>query len=159
PRYIPDNQSLFIIGGMWMGLADGAATGVVVQQVVTAGGTRQDPCPGPGPCRGTPGDQLPAGFIGSAPGLALGAAGGRLLRGTAPAYGRVAIIQSAALGGALSGALMQLALQWKPYGAGWAYTVRPPPTQGFTPPAGSNITCAVNYAGLQSCAYQERSVL
>jgi hypothetical protein len=171
PRYIPDNQALFIIGGMWIGMADGAAAGVVVQQAVTAGGTRQDPCPGPGPCRGTLGDQLRAGFIGSAPGLALGLAGSVLLRHHAPTYGRVAIIQSAALGGALSGALMQLALQWKPYGPGWAYTVRQvnessadPNTYPKMVPGGivgsSRAPCMPPTDGQNiSCAFQERSAL
>jgi tetratricopeptide (TPR) repeat protein len=171
PRYIPDNQALFILGGMWIGLADGAAAGVVVQQAVTAGGRREDPCPGPGPCRGTLGDQLRAGFIGSAPGLALGLTGSVLLRRKAPTYGRVAIIQSAALGGALSGALMQLSLQWKPYGSGWAWTVRQVDRTsvpqgamdsavpgGVTGP-GSGSMCVPPYTGQISCAFRERSVL
>jgi hypothetical protein len=158
PSYIPDNQALFILGGMWIGLADGAAAGVVVQQIVTSNGTREDPCPGPGPCRGTVGDQLRAGFIGSAPGLALGLTGSILARRHAPTYGRVAIIQSAALGGAISGALTQLALQWKPYGPGWAHTVRQPPNQGYVPSSPS-VSCSTPPAGLETCAYPERSIL
>jgi hypothetical protein len=172
PRYIPDNQALFIIGGMWIGLADGAAAGVVVQQAITASGTREDPCPGPGPCRGTLGDQLRAGFIGSAPGLALGLTGSVLLRRKAPSYGRVAIIQSAALGGALSGALMQVALRWQPYGTGWPWTVRQvdnssgDPNNGWKVPGGvvgpSKADCqppAPPSTGQIGCAFQERSAL
>ncbi|HEY4393421.1 MAG TPA: hypothetical protein VGP64_05140, partial [Polyangia bacterium] len=136
--------------------------GVVVQQVITAGGKREDPCPGPGPCRGTLGDQLRGGFIGSAPGLALGLAGSVLLRHKAPTYGRVAIIQSAALGGALSGALMQLSLQWKPYGPGWAYTVRQVNSSasamnGIVGP--SRASCMASVDVPANCAFQERSLL
>ncbi len=163
PSYIPDNQALFILGGMWIGLADGAAAGVVVQQVITSNGTREDPCPGPGPCRGTLGDQLRAGFIGSAPGLALGLTGSILARRHAPTYGRVAIIQSAALGGAISGALTQLALRWQPYGPGWAYTVRivnsTDTNSGWAAP---NVSCPSGLpapAYQVSCALTERSVL
>ncbi|HLK88441.1 MAG TPA: tetratricopeptide repeat protein [Polyangia bacterium] len=173
PSYIPDNQALFIIGGMWIGLADGAAAGVVVQQVVTAGNQREYPCPGPGPCRGTLGDQLRAGFIGSAPGLALGLTGSVLLRHRAPTYGRVALIQSAALGGALSGALTQLALRWKPYGLGWAYTVRQVDSMSGDPNSvpvankvaggvagpGPNNDCIAPMSGQAPCAFQENSVL
>ncbi|HVV49565.1 MAG TPA: hypothetical protein VHO06_07895 [Polyangia bacterium] len=168
PKYIPDNQALFILGGMWIGLADGAAAGVVVQQVVTADGTGQAPCPGPGPCRGTLGDQLRAGFIGSAPGLALGLTGGILLRHRAPTYGRVALIQSAALGGAISGALTQLALRWQPYGGGWDYTVRQVENTntngmaqtipgGVAGPGGASCTVPANTQ--ISCAFNERSAL
>jgi hypothetical protein len=165
PRYIPDNQALFIIGGMWIGLADGAAAGVVVQQVITAGGTRESPCPGPGPCRGTVGDQLRAGFIGSAPGLALGLTSSVLLRHRAPTYGRVALIQSAALGGAITGALTQVALRWKPYGQGWAWTVRLVDTSGNnqggmigpSTPCPSGISGSYSYQ--VSCSFQETSVL
>ena len=161
PSYIPDNQALFILGGMWIGLADGAAAGVVVQQIVTSNGTREDPCPGPGPCRGTLGDQLRAGFIGSAPGLALGLTGSILARHRAPTYGRVAIIQSAALGGAISGALMQVALQWQPYGQGWAYTVRQvDSTYMGMPPGvvGPTGKCPDNLMLMETanCAFKER---
>jgi hypothetical protein len=170
PTYIPDNQALFILGGMWIGLADGAAAGVVVQQIVTASGTRQDPCPGPGPCRGTLGDQLRAGFIGSAPGLALGLTGSVLLRHRAPTYGRVAIIQSAALGGAMSGALMQVALRWKPYGTGWPWTVRQVDNMGADskgdipggvvgPGTGNCMPPGPPSTAQISCAFQERSIL
>jgi hypothetical protein len=158
PRYIPDNQALFIIGGMWIGLADGAAAGVVVQQVVTANGTAAAACP-KGPCRGTLGDQLRAGFIGSAPGLALGLTGSILLRHRAPTYGRVAIIQSAALGGALAGALTQVGLRWQPYGSGWAYTVRLPPTQPYTPQSPTTNCVTDMVTQVETCAYSEKSIL
>jgi hypothetical protein len=128
PRYVADNRALFIIGGMWIGAAEGAATGVIWQQLKTyndAPGSRspEDPCPPPGPCRPALGLQLRAGFVGSLPGLALGLTAGALLADRAPTYGRVALIQSAALGGALAGALGQLAIQWKPYGSAWEYSV------------------------------------
>jgi len=165
PSYIPDNQALFILGGMWIGLADGAAAGVVVQQIVTSNTTRENPCPGPGPCRGTVGDQLRAGFIGSAPGLALGLTGSILARGHAPTYGRVAISQSAALGGAISGALTQLAFRWQPYGPGWDYTVRQvdmnsDTTGGKIGPTGMCPSGGMIPVGTTvNCAFGERSVL
>jgi hypothetical protein len=164
PTYIPDNQALFILGGMWMGLADGAVAGVVVQQIVTASGTREDPCPGPGPCRGALGDQLRAGFIGSAPGLALGLTGSVLLRHKAPTYGRVALIQSAALAGAVSGALMQVALRWQPYGSGWGWTVHQVDNMsdvtgsgGVAGPGANNPCMAPSMPNVQvSCAFPEQ---
>jgi hypothetical protein len=36
----------------------------------------------------------------------------------------VALIQSAAFGGAIVGGLAQIGAQWRPYGSGWDYTVR-----------------------------------
>ena len=98
--------------------------GIVSQQIDTASDTAQTPCPGPTNCRGSLGDELRAGFYGSVPGLAIGLTGSVLLRNRAPTYGRVAMIQSAALGGAFAGALAQVAFRWQPYGSGWAYTVR-----------------------------------
>jgi hypothetical protein len=126
PRYVPDNRALFIIGGMWIGAAEGVATGVIWQQIQTYNEapsvqTADEPCPPPGPCRPDLGLQLRAGFIGSLPGLALGLTAGSLLADKAPTYGRVALIQSAALGGAFAGALGQIAVQWKPYGRAWEY--------------------------------------
>ena len=152
PDYIPDNRALFILGGMWIGVAEGAGAGIVGQQIVTSQGQRQEPCPGPGPCRGSIGDQLQAGFYGSVPGLALGLTGSVLFRNHAPTYGRVALIQSAALGGAMMGALAQAALRWKPYGPGWEYTVREGPNAG-------GGACAYSSEGTESCAYKETSVL
>ena len=46
PRYIPDNQALYILGGMWIGTAEGLMGGVIVRQVMTAQGDVIPPCPG-----------------------------------------------------------------------------------------------------------------
>jgi hypothetical protein len=130
PRYVADNRALFILGGMWVGAAEGVATGVIWQQVQS----RSQGCQAPNstetvagfislPCRPPLGLELRAGFVGSLPGLALGLTAGSLLADRAPTYGRVAIIQSAALGGAFAGALVQMTAQWKPYGATWDTTV------------------------------------
>ncbi len=125
PKYIPDNRALFVIGGMWIGAAEGFGAGVVGRQIATY--EESDPAPCQSPCRGSVGNYLQIGFEGSLPGLALGLTTGALLAKHAPTYGRVALIQSAALGGAVTGALAQIALQWHPYGAtSWNYTVRQP---------------------------------
>src|SRR5262249_42328304 len=63
PGYIPDNRALFILGNMWIGLAEGAGVGIVGRQLATFSEPRVDPCPGPGPCRGSIGEQLRTGFI------------------------------------------------------------------------------------------------
>jgi hypothetical protein len=134
PQYIPDNRALFIIGATWIGGAEGAITGFVIQQASTARGTPASTCPtGMGPCRSPIGEQLRAAFIGSIPGLALGLTTGALTSAHAPSYGRVALIQSAAFGGAVMGALAQLGARWHPYGGGWEYTLHVP---GQTPPVG-----------------------
>jgi hypothetical protein len=154
PRYIPDNQALYILGGMWIGTAEGLMGGVVVRQVMTARGQVIDPCPGPDPCRGSVADQLRAGFVGALPGLTLGLTAGALTSHRAPTYGRVALIQSAALGGALLGGVAQLAVKWKPYGTSWEYTVHElqglgpdmttPPSKDCIPvPGESTFSCAV----------------
>jgi hypothetical protein len=44
----------------------------------------------------------------------------------APTYGRVTLIQSAALGGIFAGALTQVAVHWKPYGSSWEQSYRIP---------------------------------
>jgi hypothetical protein len=124
PHYIPDNRALFIIGATWIGGAEGAAAGFIIQQTITSHGTPGLGCVGITPCRGPIGEQLQAGFLGSIPGLALGLTTGALTSARAPTYGRVALIQSAALGGAVMGALAQIGAQWQPYGSGWQYTVR-----------------------------------
>ena len=62
-------------------------------------------------------------FVGTLPGLTLGLTAGALTAKRAPNYGRVALIQSAALGGAIFGAAAQLAFKWRPYGTSWEYTV------------------------------------
>jgi hypothetical protein len=125
PRYIPDNRALFIIGGMWIGAVEGFGVGVVGRQIATLEEAPTPPC-GPNPCRGSLGSQLQIGFVGSLTGLGLGLTGGALFAKHAPTYGRVTLIQSAALGGAVTGALVQVGLRWKPYGADWQYSVRQP---------------------------------
>ncbi|HZL19918.1 MAG TPA: hypothetical protein VFG23_19440, partial [Polyangia bacterium] len=72
------------------------------------------------------GSQLQVGFVGSLTGLGLGLTSGALFAKHAPTYGRVTLIQSAALGGAVTGALVQVGLRWKPYGANWRVSVRQP---------------------------------
>jgi hypothetical protein len=125
PRYIPDNRALFIIGGMWIGAAEGFGVGVVGRQIATLEEAPTPPC-GPNPCRGPIGEQLRVGFVGSLTGLGLGLTSGALFAKHAPTYGRVMLIQSAALGGAVTGALVQVGLRWKPYGTNWRYSVRQP---------------------------------
>ncbi|HSS37732.1 MAG TPA: hypothetical protein VLT58_03085, partial [Polyangia bacterium] len=91
-----------------------------------------------------------------------GLTGSVLLRNRAPTYGRVAMIQSAALNGAFAGALAQVAFRWQPYGSGWAFTVRtvdgtnsmggfmgPPPNNDCMPPSN----------GTAPCSFPERSVM
>jgi hypothetical protein len=160
PRYIPDNRALFIIGAMWMGGAEGAAAGIIWRQVSTVNSKAVAPCPSP--CRGPIGEQLRAGFIGTLPGLGLGLTTGALLSSHAPRYGRVALIQSAALGGALTGALVQLATQWKPYGSGWQYTVRQPDlgdTVTGSTTLNGGVGCGTDPANPLNCAFAGSSVL
>ncbi|HTB58371.1 MAG TPA: hypothetical protein VLC06_10880 [Polyangia bacterium] len=122
PDYIPDNRALFIIGAMWIGAAEGFGTAVVGYQVATHFGGGSSPCL-PEPCRPDLGDQLRAGFVGSIGGLGLGLTAGALSSKHAPTYGRGWLIQSAAAGGAISGALLQIGTKWKPYGTGWQNSV------------------------------------
>jgi hypothetical protein len=152
PDYIPDNRAFLILGGMWIGAAEGAGAGIVWQQLSTFLGSTKPPCPGP--CRGPFGDQLRAGFFGSLPGLAVGLTGGALLaRKHAPTYGRVALIQSAALLGAVSGAVTQVALRWKPYGSDWAWSVRT--VDKDTAAAQQPDRCIPAQGGLWSCAFSQ----
>jgi hypothetical protein len=129
PMYIPDNQAFFVLGTTWIGAAEGMGLGFVWRQVTTNNGSG-DPatnCPmGSNTCRPPMGDQLTAAFVGSLPGLALGLTTGALTAKKAPTYGRVTLIQSAALGGIFAGALGQVALKWKPYGEDWETTTRKP---------------------------------
>jgi hypothetical protein len=122
PDYIPDNRALFIIGGMWIGAVEGFGTGVVGYQIATRFGGPSPPCI-PEPCRPDVGDQLRAGFVGSIAGLGLGLTASALSSKHAPTYGRGWLIQSAAAGGAISGALLQVATKWKPYGTDWQHNV------------------------------------
>jgi hypothetical protein len=150
PRYIPDNRALFVLGSMWMGAAEGAMAGMIYRQIANYNQPAVSPCMTP--CRGQIGDQLRAGFIGTIPGLALGLTTGALLSSRAPTYGRVALIQSAALGGAFAGALAQVALQWKPYGANWEFTISTVKIPDAGPPmgcpsgaaVGSSVTCTLH---------------
>ena len=118
-RYIPDNRALYIMGNMWIGGVEGAGLGILTQRLISHGETPAPPCQDP--CRPSVGVQLRAGFFGSVPGLALGLATGALTADHAPTYGRAAMIQSAALGGALAGALGQMVLR---YGQSAEYFVR-----------------------------------
>jgi hypothetical protein len=160
PRYIPDNQALYILGGMWVGTAEGLTSGIVIKQVSTSRGERIDPCPGPGPCRGSIADQLRAGFVGTLPGLAVGLTAGALTSKRAPNYGRVALIQSAAMGGLIFGGVGQIAFKWKPYGASWEYTVHqvdPTEVKGLL---AQGANCPDNLMTMNSatCAIPDNSV-
>jgi hypothetical protein len=141
PRYIPDNRALFVIGAMWIGAAEGFGFGVVGRQIATLEQAPESPC-GPNPCRGPIGEQLQIGFAGSIAGLGLGLTSGALFAKHAPTYGRVTLIQSAALGGAVTGALAQVGLRWKPYGTDWRYSVRQP-TSGTDAATGSIYSMGV----------------
>jgi len=160
PRYIPDNQALFILGGMWIGTAEGLTTGIVIKQVSTARGPKIDPCPAP--CRGSAADQLRAGFVGTLPGLAVGLTAGALTAKHAPNYGRVALIQSAALGGLALGGVSQIAFKWKPYGANWEYTVHDPVSMqaAMEQPVGTRCIASPTSTtpGDQRCAVPDNSV-
>ena len=143
PDYIPDNRALFIIGGMWIGAVEGFGTGVVGYQIATHFGGPSPPCI-PEPCRPDVGDQLRAGFVGSIAGLGLGLTASALSSKHAPTYGRGWLIQSAAAGGAISGALLQVATKWKPYGTYWQHDVvaNPGPIDG-TPCMDTGATTTV----------------
>src|SRR5262249_42675475 len=127
PKYIPDNRALFIMGSMWLGAGEGAALGLLWKQISTLHQTplppAENPCPGTGVCCAGTGDQLRAAFVASLPGIAVGLTTGALIADKAPTYGRVSLIQSAALGGMVTGALVQVATQWNPYGDGWRYSL------------------------------------
>jgi hypothetical protein len=132
PAYVPDNRALFVLGGMWIGAADGALTGMIIGQTRAVSAVDQDH-KDLGPYKKVP-DLKSAAFVGSLPGLAIGITTGALLSRRAPTYGRVALIQSAAIGGAVVGGLTAAALQWNPFG--WQRAVPdqaknnsdPPPT-------------------------------
>ncbi len=81
PRYITDNRALFIIGGEWMGAAEGVAVGLTFK------------------------NSMGAGLIGGLAGFATGTVTASVLKDRAPTYGRVALIQSGAIVGATAGAL------------------------------------------------------
>jgi len=168
PKYIPDNQAFFVLATTWIGAAEGMGIGFVWRQVTTHKGEfnemddRARCRTGTEPCRTDAGSQLRAAFVGSIPGLAIGLTSGSLLARKAPTYGRVTLIQSAALGGMVAGALMQVALQWKPYGLGWEFTSDPRPAENnkdvtdgrLAGPAGGR--CAVDRDNA-NCVFRESS--
>jgi hypothetical protein len=128
PAHIPDNRALFILGGMWVGALEGALTGMIIRQSrVEAAEDPRAPNDAAyealGAFRQVP-DLSKAAFVGSLPGLAVGVTAGSLLSRRAPTYGRVALIQSAAAGGAISGILGATALEWNPFG--WKRVVNGP---------------------------------
>ncbi|HEX2656723.1 MAG TPA: hypothetical protein VHU40_00565, partial [Polyangia bacterium] len=119
PSRIPDNRGLFVIGGMWIGAAEGALTGFVARQAMATKDVNMDlqhpEFASVGPYKHAPlGSQLRWGFVGSLPGLLVGTGGAALLVDKAPTYGMVALIQSAAAGGAVAGSLAAVALRWNP---------------------------------------------
>ncbi|HEY8924878.1 MAG TPA: tetratricopeptide repeat protein [Polyangia bacterium] len=119
PSYIPDNRGLFIIGGLWIGAAEGAFAGIVVRQAQTKPtpyGDYPDPFVHP-----NLGSQLRGALFGSIPGLVAGTTAAALFRDHAPTYGRVSLIQSAAAGGAIVGSLAALAFQWNPFNVKQVY--------------------------------------
>jgi hypothetical protein len=90
PKYIRDNRALFRIGAMWVGDLEGAALTMALTQKWTPT------------------------WLGGMAGLAGGHIAGWWLDEKAPKYGRVALIQSAALLGALAGAIAVPAAGWYP---------------------------------------------
>lgn len=119
PSYIADNRGLFVIGGMWIGAAEGALTGIVVRQAMIKASTDTDTSTNkpmlPAYKHADLGGELQGAFLGSLPGLLVGTGAGALFTDHAPTYGRVALIQSAALGGAIAGSLGAVALRWRPF--------------------------------------------
>jgi hypothetical protein len=118
PSYIPDNRALFVIGGMWIGVAEGALTGMFVNQlfepkVAPSASDGSQPALGAYAQRPRLSFQLKAAFFGSLPGIVVGTTAAALLSNHAPTYGRVALIQSAAVAGALVGGLAAVALRWR----------------------------------------------
>ena len=120
PSYIPDNRGLFVIGGMWIGAAEGALAGMVVRQAIATPTPNMDPmhpeyATVPAYIHSDLGSQLQGALIGSIPGLLMGTGAGALLIDQAPTYGRVALIQSAAAVGAVFGSLSAVGLRWNPF--------------------------------------------
>ena len=164
PSYIPDNQAFFILGSTWVGAAEGMGIGFIWQQVNTHGGITADNCPTGGEaCRPPIGNQLRAAFVGSLPGLAIGLTAGSLMAKKAPTYGRVTLIQSAALGGMFAGALSQVAFKWKPYGSQWELSKGPPTSEtdeknALRADAGGNCSFDPLLTVQPDCVFQSSSV-
>lgn len=121
PSYVPDNRALFILGGMWIGAAEGALAGFAIRQAqeepalhskLPMNGVDIPEAERPYLARPSNSSHLRAAFVGSLPGLAIGITAGSIFSSRAPTYGRVAMVQSAALGGALTGGLIAVALRW-----------------------------------------------
>ena len=153
PKYIPDNRALFIIGGDVDRRRRGVGAGLVVQQLIDE--RQRTPCP---PARdraraaARSASHCAPGSSAASPASRSGSTTGALFAKRAPTYGRVALIQSAALGGALAGGLLQIATQWQPYGAGWEYSVRKRGKDMSSP-------FCTGPAETDYCAYPEHSAL
>jgi surface antigen len=156
PPYIADNRALFIISAMWIGAAEGAGVGIAWEQAATNNEAPDPRCPG---CRPSLGERLRAGFLGSLPGLALGITGGALMSKHAPTYGRVSLIQSAALGGVVAGGLLAVAMQWKPYGKDWEHQLRTLPTPPMNTPCQPSDKFSSDGKEQVDCIVGERSLL
>jgi hypothetical protein len=120
PTYIPDNRGLFVIGGIWIGAAEGALGGMVFEQARATPTVNHDEMHPQyatlGPyAHAYLGAQLRSALIGSLPGLLVGTGTAALLTDRAPTYGRVALIQSAAAGGAVVGSLAAVGLHWNAF--------------------------------------------
>jgi hypothetical protein len=139
--------------------------GFVWQQVTTNKSTMVgDNCPpGSQPCRPPIGNQLRAAFVGSLPGLAIGLTTGALMAKKAPTYGRVTLIQSAALGGMFAGALTQVTVKWKPYGGTWEQSYRLPTGMsdagvGRLPPSMETCPWPPNGVPTEKCVFKTSSI-
>jgi len=99
PTYIRDNLALFRIGAMWVGDLEGATLAMALAAPQSPDNPSQSWTPT---------------FLGGLGGLAAGAVAGWWLDDKAPNYGRVAMIQSAALLGTAVGALAISAFRWSP---------------------------------------------
>jgi hypothetical protein len=121
PDYIRDNLALFRIGAMWVGDVEGATLAMGLSGNWTAT------------------------WLGGAAGLTAGAFAGWWLDDKSPNYGRVALIQSAALLGAVAGAISVSAVG--SYPAYPAAAVTPPGTQPCDTP--TSTACAA-YNGYRS---------
>jgi len=102
PSYIRDNAALFRIGSMWIGDVEGASLAMALSQSWTPT------------------------FLGGVGGLVTGTVAGWWLDSRAPNYGRVAVIQSAALFGAALGAITVPAAGWFPIAPGAPPSIRFP---------------------------------
>lgn len=102
PNYIRDNQAMFRIGGMWIGDVEGMALALALS-------TKTVGCPpnGWGECYDVSRTTV---WLSGVAGLTTGTLSGWWLDEHAPNYGRVAVIQSGAILGSLTGMLALSAL-------------------------------------------------